>query len=64
MESVRAAKRSVIEHLEFSDLREPGVVGAALLAAKAAGLRSSHPGSRSCQIPSPQAVPVPTGGTA
>jgi sugar (pentulose or hexulose) kinase len=64
MESVRAAKRSVIEHLEFSDLREPGVVGAALLAAQAAGVRPSHPGGRSCQLPSPQAVPVSTGGTA
>jgi sugar (pentulose or hexulose) kinase len=64
MDSVRAAKSSVIEHLEFSDLREPGVVGAALLAAKAAGVRSSHPGGRSCQIPSPHAVPVSTGGKA
>jgi sugar (pentulose or hexulose) kinase len=60
MESVRAAKRSVLEHLEFSDLREPGVVGAALLAAKAAGVGSVH--ARSCRIPSPHAVPVPTGG--
>jgi sugar (pentulose or hexulose) kinase len=63
MESVRAAKRAALEHLEFSDLREPGVVGAALLAAQAAGLGSTSPGSSSCQIPSPQAVPVSTGGT-
>jgi hypothetical protein len=62
MESVRAVKRSAIDHLEFSDLREPGVVGAALLAAKAAGL-GSDPSRRSRQIPSPQAVPVSTGGT-
>jgi hypothetical protein len=62
MESVRAAKRSVIEHLEFSDLREPGVVGAALLAAKAAGVGSPHH-PRSCRIPSPQPVHVSTGGT-
>jgi hypothetical protein len=60
MASVRAAKRSVIHHLEFSDLREPGVVGAALLAAKAAGTEISRPSS--CRIPSPQAVPVSTGG--
>ena len=38
MESVRAAKRSAIAHLEFSELREPGVVGAALLAEQAAGV--------------------------
>jgi sugar (pentulose or hexulose) kinase len=37
MASVRAAKRSAIAHLEFSELREPGVVGAAVLAAQAAG---------------------------
>jgi sugar (pentulose or hexulose) kinase len=64
MESVRAAKRSVLERLEFSDLREPGVVGAALLAAKAAGVGGPHVGGRTCQIPSPQAVPVPTGGNS
>jgi sugar (pentulose or hexulose) kinase len=40
MESVRAAKRSAIEQLEFSALHEPGVVGAALLAAQAAGVGS------------------------
>lgn len=38
MASVRAAKRSAIAHLQFSTLREPGVVGAALLAAQAAGV--------------------------
>ena len=37
MQSVRAAKQSAIGNLEFSTLREPGVVGAALLAAQAAG---------------------------
>ncbi len=42
MASVRAAKRSAIAHLEFSALPEPGVVGAALLAAQAAGLGSVH----------------------
>jgi sugar (pentulose or hexulose) kinase len=63
MESVRASKRCVLEHLEFSALREPGVVGAALLAAKAAGLASTSPGRHSCRIPSPQAVPISTGGT-
>jgi sugar (pentulose or hexulose) kinase len=45
MESVRAAKRSAIANLEFSTVREPGVVGAALLAAQAAGVGSvlRHP---------------------
>jgi sugar (pentulose or hexulose) kinase len=38
MESVRVAKRSAIANLEFSALREPGVVGAALFAAQAAGI--------------------------
>jgi hypothetical protein len=38
MDSVRAAKRSAIAHLQFSALREPGVVGAALLAGQAAGV--------------------------
>lgn len=37
MRSVRRAKRSAIDHLTFSPLREPGVVGAALLAQQAAG---------------------------
>jgi sugar (pentulose or hexulose) kinase len=35
MASVRKAKREVIDHLEFSPLREPGVVGAAVLAQRA-----------------------------
>ncbi|HEX4252650.1 MAG TPA: FGGY family carbohydrate kinase [Pseudonocardia sp.] len=38
MESVRAAKRTAIARLRFSDVAEPGVVGAAVLAARAAGL--------------------------
>ena len=38
MASVRAAKSSVIDHLTFSPLPEPGVVGAAQLAAHAAGV--------------------------
>src|SRR4051812_40614346 len=62
MESVRAAKRSAIEHLEFSDLREPGVVGAALLAAKAAGLEYP-PGPPQLPDPFPPSRPVSTGGT-
>jgi hypothetical protein len=37
MRSVRRAKRSAIDHLTFSPVREPGVVGAALLAQQAAG---------------------------
>jgi sugar (pentulose or hexulose) kinase len=47
MDSVRAAKLAVIDHLTFSPLREPGVVGAALLAGQAAGvgwpLLNNHP---------------------
>jgi sugar (pentulose or hexulose) kinase len=37
MESVRVAKRSAIANVAFSALNEPGAVGAALLAAQAAG---------------------------
>jgi sugar (pentulose or hexulose) kinase len=40
MDSVRAAKRSVIDHLTFSPVTEPGVTGAALLAAHAATAES------------------------
>jgi hypothetical protein len=32
---VRAAKSAVIDHLTFSELSEPGVAGAALLAQRA-----------------------------
>ena len=63
MESVRTAKRSVIANLEFSDLREPGVVGAALIAGKAVGLRTADPGSGTCRPASHSAVPVSSGGT-
>jgi hypothetical protein len=62
MESVRAAKRRAIHHLEFSDLREPGVVGAALLAGRAAGVRPDA-GAGTCGPHSSQAVPVSSGGT-
>jgi sugar (pentulose or hexulose) kinase len=62
MESVRAAKRRLIHHLEFSDLREPGVIGAALLAGKAAGVRNPDPGRGTCRLPSRPAVPVSSGG--
>ncbi len=37
MESVRVAKRSAIAHLQFSTEREPGVLGAALLAQQSLG---------------------------
>jgi sugar (pentulose or hexulose) kinase len=40
MDSVRIAKLSAIDHLSFSPMREPGVVGAALLAGQAAGVGS------------------------
>ena len=66
MESVRAAKRSSIHHLEFSDLREPGVLGAALFAGKAAGVRDPDPGPdpdpHPCRLTSRQPVPVSSGG--
>jgi sugar (pentulose or hexulose) kinase len=58
MASVRAAKRSAIRSLEFSDLREPGVVGAALIAGKAAGVPHADPGCGTCRPPSHHAVPV------
>jgi sugar (pentulose or hexulose) kinase len=38
MASVRRAKSGVIAHLEFSEVSEPGVTGAAILALHAAGL--------------------------
>jgi hypothetical protein len=38
MASVRRAKASVIDHLEFSPVSEPGVVGAALVALQAASV--------------------------
>jgi sugar (pentulose or hexulose) kinase len=40
MESVRAAKCSAIERLEFSTVDEPGLVGAALLAGQAAQVQA------------------------
>jgi sugar (pentulose or hexulose) kinase len=60
MASVRAAKRSVVEHLEFSELHEPGVVGAALLAGQASGARPLRTGGV-CNAP-PEPIPVSSGG--
>ena len=48
MASVRRAKSSVIARLEFSEIQEPGVLGAAILALRAAGLQQ-HP-SRSSVV--------------
>jgi sugar (pentulose or hexulose) kinase len=68
MASVRAAKRAVIEHLTFSDLPEPGVVGAALLAATAAGVRAPARGIEAGvdagvrHTPPPEPIPVSSGG--
>ena len=45
MESVRDVKRSAIAGLEFSTVAEPGVLGAAVLAAQAAGARTASPPS-------------------
>ncbi len=60
MASVRAAKRSAIEHLEFSELLEPGVVGAALLAGQAAGARQLR--TEGICIAPPEPIPVTSGG--
>jgi hypothetical protein len=38
MASVRRAKAAAIDHLEFADLPEPGVVGAAIVALQAASV--------------------------
>jgi sugar (pentulose or hexulose) kinase len=62
MESVRAAKRAAIQHLTFSDLAEPGVVGAALLAATAAGVRASAGPAGIRQTAPPEPIPVSSGG--
>ena len=59
MGSVRAAKRSAIANLQFSTLREPGVVGAALLAAQAAGLGLTPASSA---IPVDHPISVSSGG--
>ena len=61
MESVRAAKRSAIAHLEFSELREPGVVGAALFAAQAAGVGSVWP---STDVPNGNSLSTISGGNS
>jgi sugar (pentulose or hexulose) kinase len=61
MESVRAAKRSAIAHLEFSELREPGVVGAALFAAQAAGVGSVRP---SADVPNGNSLSTISGGNS
>jgi hypothetical protein len=38
MASVRRAKAAAIDHLEFSDVAEPGVLGAATIALRAASI--------------------------
>ena len=60
MASVRAAKRSAVEHLEFSELLEPGVVGAALLAGQASGARPLR--TEGIRIAPPDPIPVSSGG--
>jgi sugar (pentulose or hexulose) kinase len=57
MDSVRAAKRSVIANVAFSALHEPGAVGAALLAAQAAG-------TSPLDVPHDQPISVISGGDA
>jgi len=62
MDSVRVAKRSVISHLQFSALPEPGVVGAALLAGQAAGVASASARSDIPHIPHDDPISVLSGG--
>jgi hypothetical protein len=54
MASVRRAKTAAIDRLEFSDVPEPGVAGAALLALQAAGAtafpRAAYPLATSPKI--------------
>jgi sugar (pentulose or hexulose) kinase len=57
MDSVRAAKLSAIEHLTFSPLREPGVVGAAHLAQQAAGVGSLRDAITASRTNHPIALP-------
>jgi sugar (pentulose or hexulose) kinase len=57
MHSVRAAKLSAIEHLTFSPLREPGVVGAAYLAQQAAGVSSLLDAITTSRTDQPSALP-------
>ena len=61
MASVRAAKRSAIEHLQFSQLPEPGVIGAALLAGQAAGVGSVL-ALRQEEVPQDLAIHAISGG--
>jgi sugar (pentulose or hexulose) kinase len=56
MDSVRAAKRSTIARLQFSGVREPGVLGAALLARQAAGAASVR------TIPTDHPISITSGG--
>lgn len=57
MDSVRAAKLAAIEHLTFSPLHEPGVVGAALLAQQAAGVGSLRDAITASRTNHPIALP-------
>jgi sugar (pentulose or hexulose) kinase len=57
MDSVRSAKRSAIANVAFSALHEPGAVGAALLAAQAAGVSP-------VDVPHDQPISAISGGDA
>lgn len=63
MESVRAAKSSAIDHLSFSAVPEPGLLGAALLAAQAAGLAPSAPARLTPPTAPPTLTRQPTSST-
>jgi sugar (pentulose or hexulose) kinase len=57
MASVRQAKATAIDHLEFADLPEPGVVGAALVALQAASAPAVTPGPPAVTLDLPAATP-------
>jgi sugar (pentulose or hexulose) kinase len=63
MASVRAAKRSTIARLQFSTLREPGVLGAALLAGQAAQVGSIGATPATAAIPTDHPISIISGGT-
>ena len=64
MDSVRAAKRSTIARLQFSTVREPGVLGAALLAGQAADVASVGAITAIRAIPTDHPISVISGGHA
>jgi sugar (pentulose or hexulose) kinase len=62
MASVRAAKRSVIARLQFSTVREPGVLGAALFAGQAAHVEPVTAASAIRRITTDHWISISLGG--